>query len=183
MDIINTYYNKKIQTDINIIKDIYNEGKIRNKKIKFLVFGLGYDSKLYYNLPNFETYFIENNIYYININSEINKNNICYYKYNTTVLKSLNNLINLDDIKVPNKIMEHVPYDIIFIDGPEGYNENCCGREIPIYWSKYFLSCKNTIIYVDDCDRELESKLIEKYFKENNKMKLNYRDGCMKIII
>jgi len=87
-----------------------------------LVFGLGYDSKLWYHLTNKNTYFIENNKYYIDMNKDISQN-IIYYEYdNNITVKNSFSIENeiLDNIHIPNKILENAPYDIIFIDSPTG---------------------------------------------------------------
>jgi hypothetical protein len=54
MDYFNKYYNKKIQLATYVINDVLSicDGK------KMLVFGLGYDSPLWYNATNKNTYFI-----------------------------------------------------------------------------------------------------------------------------
>ena len=42
------------------------------------------------------------------------------------------------------------------------------GRLLPIYWSNKYLSKSNTIIYIDDSERELEKYFIKNYFFKKN---------------
>lgn len=176
------YINSNIQLSKNVIDDIMLT--IKNTS-KMLVFGLGYDSELWYNLTNKNTYFIENNKTYIDLNSNINKNNIIYYTYENIKVKTSFKLTNeqLDSYKIPSQILDNAPYDIILIDGPNGFNDDCPGRLLPIFWSKKYLSKVGTIIYVDDASRKLEKYSINKYFIGNQKYYIKDRLGTMKIIV
>jgi hypothetical protein len=89
-----------------------------------------------------------------------------------------------NDIKkyiIPEKIKKLGPFDIIIIDGPEGWNENKPGRLISYYWASQ-LSKKGTIIYGDDSSRKLENYCINKFFKNKEKILFTERFGCTKII-
>ena len=175
----NQYLHSNIQLAKPVIKDILNN--CENKKM--LVFGLGYDSALWYKATNKNTYFIENNQKYIDLNKNINNNNVIFYQYNfITVELSLNltdDKINM--FKIPQKLLELAPFDIILVDGPNGYDKNCPGRLLPLYWSKKYLSKEGTIIYVDDATRVLEKNCINKYFIDNVKVYFRDRLGTMKI--
>jgi hypothetical protein len=181
-DIINKYYHPRIQTDKAIINDIANEVYGKNKKM--LVFGLGYDSNLWYNLTNKNIFFIEHNDNYIKINKDIDKNNIVKYDYTGI---TVNTSLNMTDEKIrsfiiPEEIIKNAPYDIIYIDGPTGHLPDMPGRLLPIFWTKTFLSKPGSLVYIDDCKRSLESECINMYFKDFKKTMFNVRDGCMKII-
>lgn len=183
------YYNKNIQMDKRIIQDIYDSLKLY-KNPKMLVFGLGYDSNLWYNITNKNTFFIEHNQEYIDLNKEIAYDHIIKYDYNDiSVSKSMNILKNnsfskeLEQYKIPEKLLEQKPFDIIIIDGPTGYNNECPGRLLPIYWSKNMLSKSGTIIYVDDSNRPLENKSVKMIFSSDLKKYSKIRNGCSKIII
>jgi hypothetical protein len=177
----NEYFHSNIQLAKSVIKDIFLN--CENKKM--LVFGLGYDSELWYNATNKNTFFIENNQQYIDLNKNIDSNNIIYHKYdNITVKNSLQLTENqIKNFKIPNKILELAPFDIILIDGPNGFDEQCPGRLLPIFWSKTYLSKKETIIYIDDATRKLENKCINKYLLGKPKSYFNEREGTMKVII
>ena len=76
------YYNSKIQLHKNVINDIFVNIKPNNK---MLVFGLGYDSKMWYEGNNKNTFFIENKDEYIQLNiKNIPSENIIKYDYKTT---------------------------------------------------------------------------------------------------
>jgi hypothetical protein len=184
MDYFNKYYNKKIQLATYVINDVLSicDGK------KMLVFGLGYDSPLWYNASNKNTYFIEHNEEYIKLNPDIDENNIIFYEYNDiSVSKSIDLLKNnaendfLSRINIPDKLLELAPFDIIIVDGPTGYNDNCPGRMIPLYWSQKYLSNENTIIYVDDCNRALEKECVNRFFIDKNKSYFKENGRCVKL--
>lgn len=180
-------YGKFINSNIQISKLVVNDIilDVDNKNKKMLVFGLGYDSELWYNLTNKNTFFVEDNKYYIDLNNSINKNNIIYHDYkNISVKTSLNLTLNqIKNFEIPKKLLELAPFDIILIDGPTGFNEKCPGRLLPIYWSKEYLSNDKTIIYIDDASRHLEKKCINSFFINNNKKYFKDRLGTMKIYI
>lgn len=175
------FYNKNIQTDIKIINEIISKIKsIENSKM--LVFGLGFDSELWYNATNKNTFFVENNKKYIDINKNINVSNIIYCDYGSIRVKdNIPNYPNEKYIDPPLSIVSNAPYDIIFVDGPTGYNSEQIGRVLPIYWISNFNLCKaDTLIYVDDSNRHLENLSLNTFFNSNFKLlyKLNIRGGC-----
>jgi hypothetical protein len=175
------FYNSQIQIDKNVIDDVFSNFK---NDTKLLVFGLGYDSKMWYEGNKKNTYFVENKKEYIDLNlNDIPIDNIIQYNYDTLVETSFN-LTDNDIIKyeLNDKLKTLGPFDIIIIDGPEGYSNNRPGRLIPCYWST-LLSKKGTIIYVDDANRPLENYCINKFFSNNQKKYFMERDRCAKIII
>ena len=178
------YYNKNIQISKNVILDILENIKIQ-KTAKMLVFGLGYDSNLWYYGNNKNTYFVENNEKYIELNKDIPETNIIKYDYkNINVKNSL--LLNDKDINnylLPQKLLDLLPFDIILIDGPEGYMSSKPGRLLPCFWSYKYLSKKDTLIYIDDSNRILESYCINKYFKDKIVNIFPERNKCCKIIL
>jgi len=176
------FYNSNIQIDITVIKDII---KMTTNNTKMLVFGLGHDSEMWYNI-NKNTYFIEdkNKNKYIDLcKNVIPTCNIIKYFYNSiNVIKTFNITDNeLSAYKIPHELLKLAPFDIILIDGPEGYNYKTTGRLIPYYWSTK-LSGPNTIIYGDDSSRKLETYAINKYYKTNDKYIFNSRLKCTKIL-
>ena len=62
-ELLRKYYNSSIQIHINVIHDILDE--CLRLKPKLLVFGLGYDSKLWYNATDGNTFFVEHTQEYI----------------------------------------------------------------------------------------------------------------------
>jgi len=173
------FYNKNIQISKEVINDVFSNF---TPNTKMLVFGLGYDSKMWYN-GNKNTYFIESNDEYISLNiNDIPNSNIIKYEYKNI---NVNNSFKMsdDDIKkyiIPKEI-ESEAFDIIIIDGPEGWADHKPGRLIPYYWAS-ILSKKDTIIYADDSSRRLEKYCINKFFEGKEKKIFKERNGCMKII-
>lgn len=175
------YYNSNIQIDKDVVDDVFSN--FRNDT-KMLVFGLGYDSRMWYEGNNKNTYFVENKREYIELNKNyIAMDNIIQYDYNTLVETS-KNLTDNEIIKyeLNDKLKQLAPFDIIIIDGPEGYNNKTPGRLIPFYWST-LLSKTGTIIYIDDANRKLENYCINKFFSNKKKKEFIKRDKCVKIII
>ena len=97
------FYNKSIQISKKVIEDVFSNF---TPNTKMLVFGLGYDSKMWYN-GNKNTYFIESNDEFINLNkNDIPTSNIIKYEYkNINVRDSFK--MSVDDINkyiIPEKI-------------------------------------------------------------------------------
>ena len=78
------FYNNNIQIDKKVIDDIFKNIK---PNTKMLVFGLGYDSKMWYEGNNKNTFFVENKDEYIELNkNDIPENNIIKYDYKYRIL-------------------------------------------------------------------------------------------------
>lgn len=148
MILIIEYYNTNIQLHKEVINDIFNNF---TQTTKFLVFGLGYDSKMWYN-GNPNTFFVEDKDEFIDINkNDIPMQNIIKYNYNISIKDSYSmTLSDLEKFIPPHNLIEKGPFDIILIDGPEGYTLQKPGRIILMYWTSTFLSKPSTKIYVDD---------------------------------
>ena len=177
---------KRIQLDIKVINDIVHE--VRNKpNLKMLVFGLGYDSKLWFKELGKNVYFVEHDKKYVNLNNTIPQKNIIEYGYrNINVYDSLKRVQNtsyIESYKMPTELAKVGPFDIILIDGPLGYSSNTPGRLLPMYWAKHRLSKADTLIYVDDIKRPLESKCYDAYFSQLSTEIFQERGGCAKIRI
>jgi len=173
------YYNKNIQIHKKVISDVFANIK---PKTKMLVFGLGYDSKMWYMGNNKNTFFIENKDEYINLNkNDISLDNIVKYDYKTTCVNSTKLADKeIQSYKIPPQILKFAPFDIIIIDGPEGCAPDKPGRLIPCYWST-LLSKPGTLIYVDDSKRPLENYCIKKFFDNKTKEIFTERNNCTKI--
>ena len=175
-DAILIFKSPHVQLSNSVILDVFNTLDQKRSGRKLLVFGLGYDSILWHNYTN--TYFVENDKKYIKM---FNTMNVIKYKYPTTVKDSFT-IKDPSKFSLPKDLQKLAPFDVILIDAPCGYDDTQCGRLLPIYWSKKYLSKKDTVIYIDDSNRKLESYLIDKYFKKYNKTYFPQRDGTIKLI-
>lgn len=171
------FFNKNIQLSEKFIKSLLFE--IINKNKKVLIFGMGYDSLLWYKANNCKNiFFIEDNDNYIKLNHKIKKKCVVKYNYrNVSVRESLQNKINPSIYNLPKRIEKNKPFDLILIDGPQGYSEKSYGREIPYYWSRHKLMHKKTKIYLDDINRPLEFHLLKKYFLDFQMKYFAEREG------
>ncbi len=165
-EILQKYYKNEIQLTKSVINDILDNIIDKNKKV--LVFGLGYDSLMWYKANGEkDIWFVESNDSYIKLNKDINPKYIIKYEYkHVSVKRSFvmkNSLIK--SLAIPDELIKNGPYDLILIDGPWGGKSIAPGRLLPVYWSTNLLSKPETIIYLDDTNRELETFLIDKYLK------------------
>lgn len=176
------YYNDNIQIDKNVITDVF---KNIQTNTRMLVFGLGYDSKMWYEGTNKNTFFVEDKDEYIELNKDdIPLPNIIRYDYkNITCESSANKTAeDLESYKMPEKLLLYAPYDIILIDGPEGWTPLKPGRLIPCFWSRS-LSKPGTLIYVDDSKRTVENYAINRFFPHEHKDVFPERGCCTKIYL
>jgi hypothetical protein len=175
------HYNFKIQIHKNVIDDVFQQF---TEKTKMLVFGLGYDSRMWYEGNHKNTFFVENKDEYIQLNiKNIPQENIIKYDYKTTCASSPKLTDEqIANFIIPEKLLQEGPFDIIIIDGPEGYTSQKPGRLIPCYWAT-LLSKPGTIVYVDDSSRPLETFCIKKFFKDKVQTEFKERAKCAKIII
>ncbi|MGI9357982.1 MAG: hypothetical protein ACR2ON_01105 [Paracoccaceae bacterium] len=162
--LLNCYWNEEIQVDKDVACEIAKKafGK------KMLVFGLGYDSLFWHHATKGETYFVEDDEDFIFFNKDLLKNIIPYNYHGTSVSKSLDFLKNPSDyysLSPPIELIKLAPYDVIFVDGPKGFRGDLPGRLHPIKWSSNLINNRGSI-YIDDAERELEKKAIEKYLPE-----------------
>jgi hypothetical protein len=182
---MNKYYNENIQLSKEVINDIEKEIS-KNESCKMLVWGLGYDSDMWWNLTNKNTYFVESKDEYIEMNKSIDSKNIIKYGYGNINVRM--SLIIPDKLAkttpIPESIEKLGPFDIILIDGPYGNSLSGKGRLLPIYWSINKLSKPNTLIYIDDVNRDLEGLCVKKYCKPQNILKkYETRKGTIKYFV
>ena len=175
------HYNSKIQIHKNVINDVFQQF---TENTKMLVFGLGYDSRMWYEGNHKNTFFVENKDEYIQLNiKNIPQENIIKYDYKTTCASSAKLTDEqIANFTIPEKLLQEGPFDIIIIDGPEGYSAQKPGRLIPCYWAT-LLSKPGTIVYVDDLARPLETFCVKKFFKDKVQTEFKERDKCAKIIM
>ena len=127
-----------------------------------LVFGVGKDSFLWHSInESGNTLFLEDIRKWIRFSRKVNPEiNVIKVGY-TTRMKNWEKLLNKKDrlmMKLPDYIKNTV-WDVVFVDGPRGYNDKVPGRMQSIYAAS---KLKARHVLVHDCDREVE----ETYFKQ-----------------
>jgi glucuronoxylan 4-O-methyltransferase len=170
--------NQYVQMDDTVLRRIFEHIYLMEKKVNILVFGLGFDSILYQTAnEKGQTYFIEDDQFFININNEI-KNKILF-EYKTTIKDSMT--YTEEDLKkyTEPSILRQIEWDLIIIDGPCGYKDHHPGRCLPIYWSSL---CKSATIYIDDSGRDVENKFITMFFPNIDRIDRIDRRGQTTII-
>jgi len=156
-----------------------------------LVFGLGEDSYLWKSAnKGGNTIFIENikswGDKFPDLDVEI-------VNYKTTVLDFPNNLNEEKLLLDLSEDITKIKWDIVIIDSPVGHNPPCskgscklCSytNPAPGRMSSIFSASKlihnNSIVIIDDINREIEKKSTEMYI--TNKFKLQYNDGKVMIL-
>lgn len=137
-----------------------------NKPCNLLIFSIGNDSPYWIKLNSGgNTLFLEDSAKWIqHIKGEIPKIQIEKVKY-TTKRRHWRRIIDR-----PKKLQMVLPeevqntfWDIIFIDGPRGYNDKKPGRMQSIY-SSSLLNYRHILLH--DCDREVENVYFRKYIGE-----------------
>lgn len=149
-----------------------------NKNCKLLIFGMGNDSK-YWILTNKsgKTFFIEDNPHWFNEmkkkNPEIEGGLVTY----NTKKKQWRTLLNDEEalqLELPEAIRGEI-WDIVFVDAPRGVEDNSPGRMKSIYMASRLVK-KGGVVFVHDCNREVETEYNKKYLKEEN---LSVRIGSL----
>ena len=140
-----------------------------------LVFGVGRDSLLWMDLNNGGlTVFLEDDSKWLNF-AKMKLTNIQAYlvKYHTQrrdwkkiLLSENRNLLEIENLP---EIITTTAWDIIFVDGPTGYDDNTPGRMKSIYTAAKLAQCsRNCSVFVHDCDREVEAVYSDTFLQNKN---------------
>lgn len=180
LEIIKKLNNIQLSNDqIKLITDT-----VKNiPQCKFLVFGLGNDSKYWQRLNKGSlTIFIEDNKDWIVKVTKRNKNLKSYYvNYNTTRKdwkKLLGNLTK-NDFRLPEKVLNE-KWDVILVDAPNGDRDDAPGRMLSIFSSSLLIKLKGHV-FVHDCNREVEDVFSNFYLKKINFIKeIKAKNGTLR---
>ena len=128
-----------------------------------LVFGVGKDSSLWYSLnAGGNTVFLENIRKWIRFSRKLSPEiNILKVSYSTR-RRDWKKLLNKNDhlqMKLPDFVKNTV-WDVVFVDGPRGYNDKVPGRMQSIY-SAAQLRARHILVH--DCDRVVEKTYFEQF--------------------
>ena len=173
------YRGRGIQLARLVCNDILAEIRSR-KNPSMLVFGMGHDSSLWFEATKGNVVFIEDNQEYIDLNSTIPRQNIIKHDYSG--VDRVSSLTATDEqMEEFSRPPINKQFDVILIDGPEGFSNEKAGRRLPCLWTKKYFSKKGTLIYIDDSRRKMEKLCIEKYFPKVVET-FPQRGGCDKIL-
>lgn len=177
-DLLTAYYKPNTQISKHIIIDILTDIVKRYKqKGKVLIFGTGYDTDLWVNAnKDGQTLFVEHDPVWFQKAAEMYPGKVVFHPFDNITVDSSMELTTADlkTFPIPAELLE-TKWDIVIIDGPTGCNGDCPGRALPIYWTKEHFSHTNTIVYIDDCDRDVEKRFIDECFDANTQQR--YYEG------
>jgi glucuronoxylan 4-O-methyltransferase len=159
--------------------------------VNLLVFGAGNDSSLWL-LANQKgrTLFLEDSAAWLNqvkrklLNIEILP--VRYYTRRSEWRELLAGDPAALTMDLPEKIMA-LPWDVIFVDAPRGFSDDCPGRMKSIYTASLLASRREGVdVIVHDCDRAVERVYCERFLAEHQLIKefertRHYRTGPARV--
>lgn len=139
-----------------------------------LVFGVGRDSSLWIKVNSHgTTVFLEDSPTWLNrISQQIPEINVHLVTYNTKRRQWRELLVkNLEEelyLEIP-KVIAETKWDIIFVDGPQGWGDDTPGRMKSIYTAaKLAHSSHECHVFVHDCERRVEAIYTKTYLYTEN---------------
>ncbi len=137
---------------------------------KFLIFGLGNDSKFWCEINREgRTVFIEDSPMWFDLitnkQPELEVYLVDYQTKRSDWREYANENSNLY-LKLPDSVLQE-KWDIILIDGPAGYSDNTPGRMKSIFLAAK-LATPGADVFLHDAQREVEQQFSRKYLKDEN---------------
>jgi uncharacterized protein (TIGR01627 family) len=147
------------------------ENLFQRQPCNMLVFGVGNDSCLWMQINKMgNTVFLENEQNWLQkIQNQLPAIKVHLVSYNTLRSQWLALLSDSNEnalyMDLPKDLMD-TPWDIIFVDGPAGYDDTKPGRMKSIYMASLIakLQNKNVAVFVHDCDRIVEATYCDTFF-------------------
>jgi hypothetical protein len=155
--------------------------------VNLLVFGVGNDSGLWL-LANQEgrTLFLEDSVAWLNqVRSKLQNIEILPVRYDTR-RSEWRELLAGDPAALAMALPEKVtafPWDVIFVDAPRGFSDDCPGRMKSIYTAALLAGRREGVdVIVHDCDRAVERAYCDRFLAEHRLIKefertRHYRTG------
>lgn len=160
----------------NEIQLTYDEVRIvmdavrRKAPCNFLVFGVGNDSRFWSRINGRgNTVFIEDNAKWFQEAIKADRRIRAYLVDYLTQRIQWQELLEYPDrldMILPQEI-EREKWDVILVDGPNGYEDITPGRMKSIFLSSR-LAANSGDVFVHDCDREVEQVYSDRYLKPEN---------------
>lgn len=168
---IERYYTNEIQMSTAQIEIVAAAICSRGPNCNLLVFGLGNDSPLWAEInAEGHTLFVEDALDWIaKVKTKHEHLNVEHIKYPTSVSKSLSDPVSTIQAAahIPAVLTER-HWDVIIVDGPMGWGAQYPGRAFPIAWASQ-IGSNSTHVFVDDYERDLESKYADLIFGTRRK--------------
>lgn len=157
----------------------------KRRPTSFLIFGLGRDSAIWHGINSGgQTVFLENSDEWIAqcvaSNPQLDARKVSY-RTRRPEWQSLLENDQLDDFAIDVDVAAK-KWDVIFVDAPEGWNDDTPGRMQSIHWARKLLADGGDLL-IHDCDREVESQYADHYGREmtfhgqTDKLR-HYSDSC-----
>lgn len=152
--------------EVSIISD-----RVRAKApCNFLIFGLGNDSRYWSALnKGGNTAFVEDNRQWFEDVTASNSELTGYLVDYATVRTQWKDLLETPqrlEMSFPKEI-ENVQWDIVLIDGPNGYDDTNPGRMKSIFAATR-LTLEGADVFVHDCHREVERVYCDRFLQPEN---------------
>ena len=145
---------------------------VLQKKHRFLVFGVGNDSKMWSSGPNTHgsTMFVENNENWTNKVLEAQPSlDIRFVDYKCNMAEAFTKYFG-DEAKLTEDIPDYLKdtkWDVILVDGPMGFGgSDNPGRMKSIYWASKMV-VPNGHVFVHDIERHIEHEFSRRYLEKD----------------
>jgi len=147
---------------------------LKKAPCNLLVFGVGNDSSLWIDLnKGGNTVFLEDSEKWLTkVREQLPQ--LCAYlvRYNHKRKQWSELLAKLNNHTLFASIPPHIlttKWDIIFVDGPEGWSDEKPGRMSSIYMAALLAhKNKNSQVFIHDCDRQVEAVYASKFLQDKN---------------
>jgi uncharacterized protein (TIGR01627 family) len=133
--------------------------------VNFFVFGLGHDTELWrYANKEGKTLFVEHDENWMVYRDDVLKvEYTCkLWQWEKLFEEMKAGIYDNLEITLPDEVRK-TKWDVIFVDSPQGYNDGCIGRMQSIF-TAWQLASKETIVFIHDCDRQVEDVFSKELF-------------------
>jgi len=149
---------------------------------RFLVFGNGWDSPMWlHSNPRGVVQFIEHHEHWIDIQPREVRNVSVLVNYTCSFDSAEQDVDNTDmlrefyDKQLPISVRGQ-QWDVILVDGPEGFGSGSPGRGQSIYAAS-LLAKPGASVYVNDCGRRVEELYVDRWFEQRGWQKIMHDDN------
>lgn len=139
----------------------------------FLVFGVGHDSQLWLQANRMgRTVFLESSFFWSQQikwqHPDIDVRGVSYRTRRQHWRDLLEGPVEKLRLELPGDV-DATRWDVIFVDGPAGYNDSCPGRMKSIYTAAALgARSRKAHVLVHDCNRQVERRFCDAFLGKSN---------------